>query len=731
MTLIMSKLKGLIDLSTVAERKSYVKIMCVMLLLTLVTAATFMALFFVTKAQVDALQSQESCKVNDVCLTPDCAETAGAMISRMDFDVDPCDDFYKYSCGSWQEDNRPEKQIRDMIRLRNSDRVRAIMDLDENLVGVRAIVALDENLVGFHEFLNNSKIDQEVFEKMKKFYRQCGTFSVSQEDPVIIIEGSDEEEQSWFIPDEIFLMSDAELKSEIQQLIYESFMVSGAWFVVPDIECSGRDTCDPLVVLGQANKEFYENEEFIIALALVATSFNGSSHGNEIMTHLLALHDSVLDAFDENEEDEPLMMKFSQLNSNYPGVFNWTLLADSFHYSLETTVKVLNPGFLSRLNVIFSNAEPITMLAYSAATRVYLESDIPWKSPYLLDNRLNDAGVLEEICLQEVIKVVDASIDIVKNMFENLKSSFKKQIQNSERLSSDTKAGMVSKLDAIEVIYGYPQTFLDDRFFEAFFREFTLSDEEDGSIAYGDTWRRNIPKWMFLRKFQAARFSDRFSMYRNVLSSTDWLTEPNAFYQPFYNSIVIQISTLTPPWFSTDYPASVYYGSLGYILGHEIGHAFDSDRIEESWLADEDRDEFIEEYRCLVRHYSNYTLVGEINEGNKTLGENVADKIGIKMAHEAMSGTVKETKLPGLSDLTGDQIFFVAAGQTWCSRYSVLTIKEELERNKSGLSAHTIDPIRVNAMMSQSSAFLKAFQCSADSRMNAKDKCNLWKREFP
>jgi predicted metalloendopeptidase len=413
---------------------------------------------------------------------------------------------------------------------------------------------------------------------------------------------------------------------------------------------------------------------------------------------------------------------------------------------LDTTVQVLNPGFLSRLNVIFSNAEPITLLAYSAATRFYLERDIPRKSPYLLDNRLHDAADLEKICLPQVISTfqvafvrwysaaykeeVDASVYIVKNMFENLKSSFKKQVQNSERLSSDTKDGMISKLDAIKVIYGFPQTFLDDRFFEAFFRELSLSDEEDKSIAYGDTLRRNIPKWNFLRKFQAARFSDTFSVYNDVVGFNDWLTEPNAFYHPIFNSIVIQISTLTPPWFSTDYPASVYYGSLGYILGHEIGHAFDSGSIEESWLADEDRDEVIEEYRCLVKHYSNYTLYGEVNEGNKTLGENVADKIGIKMAHEAMSGIVNSTKLPGLSDLTGEQIFFIAAGQTWCSRFSVLAIKKILDDNRKG-EPHTIDPIRVNAMMSQSPEFLKAFQCSADSRMNAKDKCNLWKREFP
>lgn len=37
-----------------------------------------------------------------------------------------------------------------------------------------------------------------------------------------------------------------------------------------------------------------------------------------------------------------------------------------------------------------------------------------------------------------------------------------------------------------------------------------------------------------------------------------------------------------------------------------------------------------DEYRCLVQHYNNYT-VGKLDEGNKTLPENVADIIGIKL----------------------------------------------------------------------------------------------------
>lgn len=56
------------------------------------------------KTKVEHLGSQESCKVSDVCDTRYCAETADGMISRIDFDIDPCDDFYQFACSSLQHE---------------------------------------------------------------------------------------------------------------------------------------------------------------------------------------------------------------------------------------------------------------------------------------------------------------------------------------------------------------------------------------------------------------------------------------------------------------------------------------------------------------------------------------------------------------------------------------------------------------------------------------------------
>ncbi|KAF6035569.1 MME [Bugula neritina] len=40
-----------------------------------------------------------------MCTTPGCAKAAGNLLEAMDDTVDPCEDFYMFSCGNWLKKN--------------------------------------------------------------------------------------------------------------------------------------------------------------------------------------------------------------------------------------------------------------------------------------------------------------------------------------------------------------------------------------------------------------------------------------------------------------------------------------------------------------------------------------------------------------------------------------------------------------------------------------------------
>lgn len=212
----------------------------------------------------------------------------------------------------------------------------------------------------------------------------------------------------------------------------------------------------------------------------------------------------------------------------------------------------------------------------------------------------------------------------------------------------------------------------------------------------------------------------------------EWFMNPhmvNAYYNPSANEIVFPAGILQPPMFDAAWPRAANYGAIGMVIGHELTHGFDDEGRKfdatgrmEPWWDESVITRFEERAECVVEAYNGYEVDGTAVNGQLTLGENIADIGGARLAYRAYQSWVAdnapETVVEGL---TGDQLFFTAMAQAWCTVQS-----PELAQTLLAVDPHSPPRYRVNGTVQAMPEFAKAFGCEAGDAMVPAQTCEVW-----
>jgi endothelin-converting enzyme/putative endopeptidase len=214
----------------------------------------------------------------------------------------------------------------------------------------------------------------------------------------------------------------------------------------------------------------------------------------------------------------------------------------------------------------------------------------------------------------------------------------------------------------------------------------------------------------------------------------------NAYYDPLSNSMNIPAANFAPNFYSTWYPEAVNYGALGNVIGHELGHAFDSGgrhydaegRLS-NWMTSRAVQEYDRRAKCMTDLYDHFRVNGKPVNGRLTLQENLADLTGMKTAHAAYQRLLRERMSSAARkrewdlvrkihpDWTPEMLYFVAYAQTWCENETPTYAMEGLV-----VDVHAPNRYRVNGILSQFPAFAEAFRCRVGSPMRPRKVCALW-----
>ena len=161
----------------------------------------------------------------------------------------------------------------------------------------------------------------------------------------------------------------------------------------------------------------------------------------------------------------------------------------------------------------------------------------------------------------------------------------------------------------------------------------------------------------------AARFAtaDAMAKVGKPTDPEEWGMTPqtvNAYYHPMRNEIVFPAGILQPPFFSEEMDAAENYGAMGAIIGHEITHGFDDqgsqfdgDGVFRVWWTEADRAEFEQRAQRLVAQAEAHEPIPGVRlNGQLTLGENIADLGGLKMAYRGLQLAMERWPQVGFHD---------------------------------------------------------------------------------
>jgi putative endopeptidase len=166
------------------------------------------------------------------------------------------------------------------------------------------------------------------------------------------------------------------------------------------------------------------------------------------------------------------------------------------------------------------------------------------------------------------------------------------------------------------------------------------------------------------------------------------------------------------------------------VVGHELTHGFDDQGAQYdalgnlvNWWEPDTENQFKQRTQCVIDQYSRYEVAGgtKVNGAN-TVGENIADIGGVKLAFAAYRGLRADAPETVVADgFTEDQQFFVSFGQAWCAK-----TRPDFEKLLATVDVHAPARWRVNGALAATSAFGKAFGCKAGSRMVPVKQCVVW-----
>ena len=291
----------------------------------------------------------------------------------------------------------------------------------------------------------------------------------------------------------------------------------------------------------------------------------------------------------------------------------------------------------------------------------------------------------------------------VETMVSNIQKAFSKHIEALDWMGAETKAKAQEKLSAFTVKIGYPNKWKD-------YSTLTV----DPAKSY---WENVV---------EANRWytADSMSEVGKPVDREKWMMPPqmvNAYSMPTTNEICFPAAILQPPFYNPNADDAVNYGAIGVVIAHEMTHGFDDQGSQfdkmgnmNDWWTKEDRAAFEAKTNVLVEQFNAIEILpGLFADGKFSLGENIADQGGLRLAFTGLTDYAwAEGRPEDIDGFTGEQRFYIGYATLWAQN-----ITDQEKERLTKVDVHSLGRNRVNATLRNIQSFYDAFGITEDDAM--------------
>ncbi|XP_077996948.1 endothelin-converting enzyme 1-like [Glandiceps talaboti] len=678
------------------------------------------------------------------CLETSCVETSASLLSMMDLSVDPCTDFYEYSCGRYLKEVVPpagKSKWSSFTRVyeKNQEVLKKVLEEAGNV----------------YRGINNTAIG-----KAKRYYAACmNTTGLEDLGPTPMLRMI-ADLGSWTLTNDSISGVWKKGDFNLEDLLAKSHQYSVAPFFNLYVAPDDKDSDSNVIQITQSGlglepREYYfdndteiQREAYIILTASVAALLGADEdqamqRAKEIFTFESKLAEIFTDEKLLNPEAAYNKMTVKELGDLMPAINFRSYLNTVFgagNVKDSEDVIVITPNYFVSMSELITNTNKSLLTDYIVWNTIggmigYLSNDFMQALKQYEESTqgVSDLPPRWKTCVSRADGVLGfatgalyvekefppESKDSVENIVNAVRTAFSENLPTVEWMDELTRDRALTKLEAINNKIGYPKWLENSHKLETCYEKLqvTLDAAFDNMI--------------IAKKYYAQK---NFDKLHKPVDKAEWDMVPaevNAYYNPAFNEIAFPAGILQSPYYSPKHPMSFNFGAIGMVVGHELTHGFDSNgrHYDEkgnmvNWWQNSSAIEFESHVKCMIDQYSQYPI-GDIHlDGESTKNENIADNGGIKVAYMAYKKFAAshpvEHPLPGVN-LTSDQLFFVGNAQVWCAYITPEAAAESVLTDD-----HSNSIYRVIGVDSNFEPFSAAFNCPVGSPMNPEKKCSVW-----